>query len=102
MLENWVSVKVTCARRPKIEALPPPDSNSRDRLTIAMPSLIEIPRSFDRSGMAVNIAGRPAISASLGPWSRAVMAAVATAVVLGTSRRTGTRPSFPVKLPMMK
>ena len=69
---------------------------------VAIPFLIEIPRSFDPSGMAVNIAGRPAISASLGPSSRAVMAAVATAVVLGTSRRTGTRPSFPVKLPMMK
>ncbi len=48
------------------------------------------------SGIAVNIAGRLASSAPFGPASRAVIAAVATAFVSGTSRRTGTRPSLPV------
>ena len=52
---------------PSIEALPPPDSNSCDRLTVATPSSIERPSSVVPSGIAVYIAGRAAISASFGP-----------------------------------
>ena len=82
--------------------LPPPDSNSRDRFTVATPSLIERPSSLVAAGITVEIAGLAAASALLGPASSAVIAAVATALVIGISRRTGTRPSLPVALPRMK
>ena len=93
---------MTWATRACMDALPPPDSNSCDRLTVAMPSAIEIPSSVVPSGIAVYIAGRAAISASSGPASSSRIAAVATAFVCGTSRRTGARPSLSVKLPSTK
>ena len=82
--------------------MPPPDSNSADRSTVATPSLIVRPRSLVPSGMSVYIAGRAPSSASFGPASSAFMAAVATAWVFGISRSTGARPALSVKLPRKK
>src|SRR3954468_18175065 len=61
-----------------------------------------MPRRVVPSGIAVYMAGRAAISESFGPASSARTAAVATALVWGTSRRTGTRPALSVKLPRTK
>ncbi len=85
-----------------IEARSPPDSNSRDRLTVATPSWIDRPSSFVRAGMSEYMAGRALISASLGPRSSCWTAAVATAWVGGSSRSTGARPALSVKLPRKK
>src|SRR6185369_6423558 len=75
-------------------------SNSLERSTVATPSLIVSPRSCDPSGTTVLI-DRPA-SAELGPARRAFIAARATAVVPGTSRRTATRPALPSPPPSQK
>ena len=98
-VENWVSVYTTWARRPNIAALPPSAAYSPDRSTVATPSSIDRPSSAVPSGIAVYIAGLADSSFSLGPASSSRMAAVATALVWGTSRSTGTRPPLPVKLP---
>ena len=74
------------------DALPPPDSNSLERSTVATPSLIVSPSSRVPAGIAELIAP---LSVSVGPSRSAAMAAVATAFVAGTSRRTGTSPELP-------
>src|SRR5687767_9948437 len=84
------------------DADPPPDSNSRDRSTVATPSLMVRPRNRVPSGIAVYIAGRAPISSSLGPLSSSLMAADPTAGVCGISRSTGARPELSVKLPRKK
>src|SRR3954453_11035047 len=76
--------------------------NSLDRSTVATLLAIERSRRRVPSGIPEYIAGEPESSTPWGPASSWFIAARATAVVVGISRRTGTIPSFPVKLPSTK
>src|SRR4029079_1112177 len=91
----------TWASRYCIEAEPLPESYSVERSTVATPFLALTPRRVVPSGMAVEIWRSPD-SSFVGPARSAVIAAFATAVDLGTSRSTGTRPTLPGPPPRMK
>src|SRR4051794_15670949 len=84
-----------------MEAEPPPESYWVERLTVATPFFATTLSRVVRSGIAVEIR-RSADSARVGPASKAVTAALATAVDLGTSRSTGTRPAVPGSPPRTK
>ena len=90
--ENCVSVYVSWASRPNMELDPPPDPNSFDRSTVAVPLAMEIPRRRTFSGIS-DVKGPPEASALVGPARSWFRAARATPTVLGTSRWTA--PSLP-------
>ena len=82
-----VSVATTCAMREVIESDPPPEENSPERSTLAVPP--KMSRSNSRVPEGIAVLSPTERSSAAGPARRARIAAAPMRGVAGTSRATG-------------